>query len=375
MSDLARNVYPVVVEPAILEKPWGRAGAGPELVSGANAALKVGEIWLTADGEVSSRAENGPAAGSRLTDLRRAWGVSLLGRRFAGLEDRPFPLLLKFIHAAAVLSVQVHPDDETAERLEGEGPGKTEAWHILGAEPGAWLILGLRPGVGRQGLYRALEEGNVETVFCRVTVRRGETYYVRAGLLHAIGPGVTLYEIQQNVDLTYRFYDWGRLDEAGRPRPLQVTKAMAALDVRPGEPVPYTGLAFEERGARVRMLAAGRYFVLERVAFSGDWEVWLDGSRFELITVIGGRGRLEAAGLSAPLPLEPGRTVLLPAALPRTVLSAAASQGLTLLRAYVPDLEAEVVRPFLDRGFTARDILPLAGHQRPNDLSAFFDQT
>jgi mannose-6-phosphate isomerase len=373
LSDSADNVYPAALAPMILEKPWGRAGAGPELVSGADPALKVGEIWLTADGEVSSRVENGPAAGRGLADLRRAWGVSLLGTRFAGREDRPFPLLLKFIHTATCLSIQVHPDDETAERLEGAGPGKTEAWHILGTEPDAWLILGLMAGVDHQGLHRALEHGAVESVLRRRPVRRGETYYVCAGLLHAIGPGVTLYEIQQNVDLTYRFYDWGRLDEMGRPRPLHVAKAMAALDVRPCDPVPCAGLAFEERGSRVRLLAAGRFFSLERIEVAGDWEVRLDGSRFELITIIGGRGRLAAAGLDAPLPLDPGRTLLLPAALPRAVLSAATGQPLTFLRAYVPDLEAEVMRPLLARGFTARDILPLAGYQRPNDLSAFFD--
>jgi len=373
LSGFSPDVYPVVLEPVVLEKPWGRVGVGPDLAAGTDSALQIGEIWLTADGEVSSRAANGPAAGHGLADLRRAWGVALLGSRFAGRENQPFPLLLKLIHAAEVLSVQVHPDDETAGKLEGAGPGKTEAWHILGAEPDAWLILGLEPGAGRRELQQAIDEGRVEAVLRRTPVHPGETYYVHAGLLHAIGPGVTLYEIQQNVDLTYRFYDWGRLDDAGRPRALHVAKAMAALNDSPVEPIPFGGLAFEESGVRIRVLTAGRYFALERVEISGDWEIRLDGSRFEVLTVIHGRGRLMAAGLAEPLALEPGRTVLLPAALPKAVLSPT-GQDLALLRAYVPDLEADIARPLLARGFTARDILPLAGYLRPNDLSEFLDQ-
>ncbi|MBW2061296.1 MAG: class I mannose-6-phosphate isomerase, partial [Deltaproteobacteria bacterium] len=145
------EVYPVILEPLVLGKPWGARGKGPELVPGADANLKVGEVWLTADGDRQSMVMNGPMAGMTLKDLRLKWGPDLLGQGPAGKKDEPFPLLLKFIHAAEHLSVQVHPDDPTAVRLEGSGPGKTEAWYILEADAGARLVLGLKAGVDRTG--------------------------------------------------------------------------------------------------------------------------------------------------------------------------------------------------------------------------------
>ncbi|MBW2063017.1 MAG: class I mannose-6-phosphate isomerase, partial [Deltaproteobacteria bacterium] len=256
-----------------------------------------------------------------------------------------------------------------AVRLEGSGPGKTEAWYILEADAGARLVLGLKAGVDRTGLSEALEKGQVESVLRGVEVHASEAYYVHAGLLHAIGPGVTLFEIQQNVDLTYRFYDWGRVDDQERPRELHVSKAMEALDASPGEVEPFYGLSYKKEGMRITALAAGRYFALERWEIENEWDGHMSGSRFEVLTVMAGVGRLEAAGSEEVVELTQGQTILLPAALgDYRILE---SSGLILLRSFVPDLEADVFRPLKGLGFSPGEIQKLAGRRRPNDLSVF----
>lgn len=180
---------------------------------------------------------------------------------------------------------------------------------------------------------------------------------------------MTLFEIQQNVDLTYRFYDWGRVDDQGRPRELHVSKAMEALDVSPGEAEPFCGLSYEKEGVRITALAAGRYFALERWEVENEWVGRMGGGRFELLTVIAGMGRLEAAGSEEAVELTQGRTILLPAAMgDYRILE---SSGLILLRSFVPDLEADVFRPLKDLDFSPGEIQKLAGRRRPNDLSVF----
>jgi mannose-6-phosphate isomerase len=363
------DLYPLVLEPIILGKPWGALGKGPALVTGADPALKVGEVWVTADGEYQSTVGNGALTGTTLEELRLKWGADLLGERFTGKEAEPFPLLLKFLHAAEYLSVQVHPDDEAAVRLEGSGPGKTEAWYILETDPGAKLILGLKPGIGRALLAQALEEGRVEEALHAFEINRAESYYVHAGLLHAIGPGITLFEIQQNIDLTYRFYDWGRVDDEGNPRELHLEKAMEVLDDSGSIIEPFLGLSFEEAGLRKTMLAAGRYFALERWEFPREWTGSTDPARFELMTVVEGRGALQQRETDE-VELVRGLTVLLPAGLGEFRIQG--TDGLTVLRSYVPDLATDIVEPLRSRGFASTDIIKLAGGKHPNDLSGYF---
>ena len=162
-------------------------------------------------GEPDCRVENGMFAGMRLRDV-------------PGVPD-PFPLLIKLIDAGEDLSLQVHPSDPGT-----EGGEKTEMWLILHAEPGARLLYGLRPEVSFADFCRSVRAGCFDMSLCRsVPVRAGECYFVPAGMLHAIGGGILLAEIQQNCDITYRVYDYGRADSSGKPRELHTEKALAAL--------------------------------------------------------------------------------------------------------------------------------------------------
>ncbi|MBO4594602.1 MAG: class I mannose-6-phosphate isomerase [Clostridia bacterium] len=141
-----------------------------------------------------------------------------------------FPTLIKMIDADKPLSVQVHPSDEYALKNEGQF-GKTEMWHVLDAEDGAYLYLGLNRSVDKEEFARAIENKSVCDLLNKVPVKKGDTYFIESGTIHAIGAGITLYEVQQNSSLTYRVYDFDRVDKAGNRRELHIEKAKAVADL------------------------------------------------------------------------------------------------------------------------------------------------
>jgi mannose-6-phosphate isomerase len=248
---------PLRIVPDLRERVWGGtrlsprgpAAAGPP----APGALPIGEAWLAGP---SSRVLDGPAAGASLDEL-----AASLGSRLTGSDAREpgrFPLLAKIIDASEWLSVQVHPDDDQARRLEGPAAvGKTEAWCVLDAAPGAGILLGVRPGVPPERVGQAIREGGLADLLERREVRRGESYLVPAGTLHAIGPGVLVYEIQQPSDITYRCDDWGRPPTPARP--IHVAQSLECM-----RPEPWRGARRSISGATARgLLVRSVHFVLE----------------------------------------------------------------------------------------------------------------
>jgi len=168
------------------------------------------------------------AEGTPLGRLVERYGKALLGTEVKG----DFPLLLKLIDAKQPLSVQVHPDDAYAQKHENK-LGKTEAWVILEAQPGAKLVYGIRQGVSREQLGNAAEQGRqLEDLLRHVEVKPGDVFFIPAGTVHAIGEGILLYEIQQSSDVTYRFYDWERRDEHGNKRALHTRQALDVVSLR-----------------------------------------------------------------------------------------------------------------------------------------------
>lgn len=245
------------------------------------------------------------AAGEPLSRLlERDW------EGMAGSEVRaPFPLLLKLIDARDRLSVQVHPDDAYA-RLHENKLGKTEAWAILYAEPGAQLVYGIRAGVTREELAAAARSGaEIEKLLRFVPVKAGDVFYIPSGTVHAIGAGIVLYEIQQSSDVTYRFYDWNRRDQAGNLRALHIDQALdvTRLDF---EPEAVTPRLIEDTACRRELLMDTEYFTLQRL--TDCREVPFEGARthFSVITALKD-GYLRVNG--EQLPLLAGRTVFVPA--------------------------------------------------------------
>ena len=183
------------------------------------------ERWLvSAHPAAPSVVAEGPFAGRRLDDLVTMFGDALTGTRAQGR----FPLLFKDISARQRLSVQVHPSEATAPLTGGEP--KTEAWRILAAEPDAAIWLGVRSGISRDDLACAIAQNRIADALIHHHVQVGEMYYLPAGLVHCLGDGVRVFEVQQSSDTTYRLYDWDRKDAAGRSRPLQVREALMAAD-------------------------------------------------------------------------------------------------------------------------------------------------
>jgi mannose-6-phosphate isomerase len=217
-------LYPLLFEPFLRPMPWGGRRLAGWVDVPFPATERIGEAWLVSDHKLhASRIVNGPLAGQTLHDLMAERSRDLLG-----YQAERFPLLTKLLDAEENLSVQVHPDDAAARRwAPGEG-GKTEAWVVLAAEPDAALFIGLKRGVDEKTVVRELATGNLPLCLQRFHPKSGECYYVPAGTIHALGGGLVVLEIQQTSDATFRLYDWGRLDAAGKPRPLHLEAGMAS---------------------------------------------------------------------------------------------------------------------------------------------------
>ena len=183
------------------------------------------ERWLvSAHPSAPSVVADGPFANRRLDELCGTFGADLVGTRPRGR----FPLLIKDIAAARNLSVQVHPNERTC-RMTGGDP-KAEMWHVLDSEPGGVLFAGLRKGTSRADLEKAIADGTVENIILRHAVREGENLFIPGGLVHALGGGVRVLEVQQSSDTTFRLYDWGRVGADGQPRKLHVREGLDAVD-------------------------------------------------------------------------------------------------------------------------------------------------
>ncbi len=278
--------------PRFQPRVWGGERLAPPMDG-----TPVGEAWI-ADGH--SQVTTGPLAGQTVNDLMLAHPQALLGEQLDPAAG--FPLLIKLLDCRDWLSVQVHPDDAQARTMVGAGErGKTEAWHFLHVEPGAQLLAGVTPGTTPEALADAIREGHILDVSERHTPAEGDTLFIPAGTLHALGPGLLLYEVQQASDTTYRVYDWGRPASAGRALHLEQSVAVTRADLR-GDWAPAAGT--EGVGELVRC----EQFTL--VGARGGDCVPLRGS-FGLVTVVEGTLTMEAAGEHLTVPAF--GTVLIPA--------------------------------------------------------------
>lgn len=299
---------PLLLSPALHTRVWGGRKLETALHKTLPSGDPYGESWEMHD---TSTIASGEYAGRTLGDLLAEFGAALIGDASDPAEG--FPLLLKFLDANQWLSVQVHPDDAIAAELEGEPRGKTEAWIVLAADPGAKLALGVVDGMTRDGLGEAIQHGTLETAMRYVNVSAGDAVYLSAGTVHALGPGVLIYEIQQSSDQTYRLYDWGRMGLDGKPRPLHIEKSLTAAkpELRPtvtrlpnGDGQVFGGPYFETHIHRLQA---------ETITLDTG------GRRFHVLTVIRGGVTVAAGGESVAASV--GQSVLIPAALGRYHIS------------------------------------------------------
>ncbi|MEY8850078.1 type I phosphomannose isomerase catalytic subunit [Psychroserpens sp. XS_ASV72] len=226
------NVYPIKFDPILKEKIWG----GHKLKSQLNKPVTsktTGESWEISgvEGNVSI-VSNGIYKGKTLTELLQCYKSNLLGFHNYETFGDEFPLLIKYLDAKTNLSVQVHPDDKMARQYHNSF-GKTEMWYIMDSDPDAEIVLGLKNETINPSVLKSLHKDNVNQYFNRNQVKKGDSYFVPAGKIHAIGAGVLAAEIQQTSDITYRVYDWDRLDANGNARELHTDLAVQATKVTP----------------------------------------------------------------------------------------------------------------------------------------------
>jgi mannose-6-phosphate isomerase len=300
MTDLP----PLQLIPEYRDYVWGGQRLRPDFPITA-------EAWVVYE---KDRISGGVYDGQTLGELASQFGVRLLGRHAYERTGDRFPVLIKLLDCAAWLSLQVHPDDEQARQLEGEHEfGKTEAWHILDAQPVAQLIAGFLPGVSPDQALQAIRlagenDPQIVNLLQYIPVQAGDTVFMRAGTVHALGPGLFVYEIQETSDWTYRVYDWGRPQVKGRV--LHTEKSIAVTNpAYQGQAVPLRTGAGRYR----QVLAECEYFQLERMGLlPGSLALQPQGESFHALTVIA--GSVELISENTRLSLKPYETVLVPAA-------------------------------------------------------------
>lgn len=341
-----------LVIPRLDAKPWGGRKLGRYGLD-LPADEGIGEALVTAGEAVVSV---GDGAGQTLQQLIDADPDGRLGARAreAVSGRNIFPLLAKLIDAAENLSIQVHPDDEGARPLNRLG--KTEAWHVLDAEPGAKLYLGLKDGVT---LDRFMEnarklDGTSAGDLREVEARAGETVIIPAGTVHALGAGVMVYEIQQPSDVTFRLDDWGRVDAQGNPREMHLEQGEAATRVEL-RPEPIEPVRLDETRT---LLAACRYFALEKLDLDAGVTRRIGSDQGpEVLTLLSGSVIMQTS--LETIRLSPGASgIVWPSQDGATV---SAGEPSIVLRAWVPDLAADIVESARASGATDEQILALGG--------------
>ena len=275
----------------------------------------ISESWeLTVRQNEMSEIIGGDAAGLTLAEYFEAAGYDAVAKDFAA-GDR-FPLLIKLIDACDRLSLQVHPDDKYACKVEND-LGKTEMWYIVSAEEGASIIYGLADGVTEADFAAAVRENRTGEVVKTVPVRAGESYFSPSGMVHAIGSGILIAEIQQNSDLTYRVYDYDRVGADGKKRELHTEKAIDVTRVFSEEEVD--GICYSEGRESTDLLANCRYFKVRKICLENDsTELCANEDSFLSLLAIGGEGEIIFDGEAYPI--KKGDSYFLPAKMGRCVL-------------------------------------------------------
>ena len=261
---MTEPLYPLRFDPIYHYRLWGGRRLANWLRTPLPGSGPIGEAWLLSDrDEHPSRVADGPLKGRTIAQLMEPSPKQMLG----GLAPRfrRFPLLLKFLDVHEMLSVQVHPPDAKAELIPKGETGKTEAWVVLEAEPGSRIYAGLKPGATAADL-RGLSTRTVNDYLASFTPLRGQCILITAGVVHSLGDGIVVFEVQENSDVTFRLYDWDHIDpKTGHPRALQVDQALACADFAQGAIEPVVPMVEAMPAAIRERLVDCPYFQLWRL--------------------------------------------------------------------------------------------------------------
>ncbi|MGB7582329.1 MAG: type I phosphomannose isomerase catalytic subunit [Sedimentisphaerales bacterium] len=295
------QAYPLKFGPIYKERIWGgnklREVFGREMPKG----KRIGESWELADLPADkSKIVNGELSGDTIESVIRKYTKEITGAEQFKL---PLPLLIKLLDCGDVLSVQVHPDKETCKRM-GKGDFKTECWYIIQVQPGAVIYKGLKKGTTREKFAQAIKNGTVERLLVKVPVKVGECHFLPAGTPHAIGAGLLIAEIQTPSDTTYRVFDWNRVDDKGKPRPLHIEEALESIH-------------FDPSGDNLSVASVGRLvdsdcFKVDKGHQARSCEMLLTAGKMKTIMIMSGFGTIAEKGNTVEF--RAGDTILIPAA-------------------------------------------------------------
>lgn len=313
-------MYPIKFENLYYDKIWG--GRDLELFRDNLPEGNIGESWdIACHPHGTGKVLNGEFKGIAFDKIIEIKGEELLGTKIC--KDK-FPLLVKLINAKDKLSVQVHPEDSYAAKVEGE-LGKTEVWYVVEAFEGANLVVGTKD-CSKEQFVEAIETGNFHKYLNKIKVKKGEVYFVKSGLVHAIGEGVIIAEIQQNSDTTYRVYDYNR------GRELHVDKALDVIDFNlKGE--RSSGIEVSRKGYKKTYYCLCEHFSLEAYDINISLKETSDKERFYIFTCVEGEGEILYSHGSESI--KKGDSILIPAALGEYEIKG----NLKVLKSYVPDIK------------------------------------
>ena len=306
---MSSDLYPLCFKPVYKDYIWG----GDKIVRRFHRNEPPGvyaESWEVSDrSDGMSVVSNGPLTGRTLHELVQKLGHSLVGAR---VKSTVFPLLIKLIDSRERLSVQVHPNDDTAARYGGDA--KTEMWYLLDGDPGAGVFAGLKPGTNERVFKEAMQTKRFRDILNRVPVNPGDAVFIPGGRVHAIDAGCLLLEVQQNSNTTYRIYDWDRVGAVGKPRALHLEEALRVINWKDQGNPKVVPRKLESQGVKERwQILKTEYFLLERLVVSGPFKTRGDGQTFEIFFVPSNGFQLSWAGGSEILPA--GTSCLVPAAM------------------------------------------------------------
>lgn len=322
---MKNSYYPIKFIPIYKDYPWGGSRI-PETYNRKVPSGIYAESWEISDHDDGmSVVANGALEGKSLREILEADPGGILGRKISGTK---FPLLIKLIDSKQKLSVQVHPNDETAARFGGEA--KTEMWYLLG-ENKTQVYCGLHENVTKDSFLDAVKNDTSGDTMRPVPVEKDSAVFVRGGRVHAIDEGCLILEIQQNSNTTYRIYDWGRMGNDGNPRELHIDQAVEVINWDDhDDPLVSTSLLSESEACRIEEVLSCEYFRLEKLTLTGTTETQVSGETFHALFVSEGALTLSWDGGSETA--TAGESILIPAALPAYSLAGEAM----ILRTTIP---------------------------------------
>ncbi|NSW44777.1 MAG: class I mannose-6-phosphate isomerase [Bacteroidales bacterium] len=323
-------LYPLTFKPIIVERIWGGKKLQTRLSKDIGSLENAGESWeISAVEGAESVVEHGILAGNNLTELTEVYMSDLVGEKVYEKFGEEFPLLIKYIDANDVLSIQVHPNDDLAKERH-HAYGKTEMWYVIDAEPDAYIISGFNHDVTHEEYLAHLEAGNVDKLMNKVPAKPGDVFFIPAGRVHAIGKGVLLAEIQQTSDITYRIFDWNRVDKNGNPRQLHTEEALDAIDFKATHDIK---ISYQTRINQSVTLVSCPYFVTNILHCNQTIQkeyIWIDS--FKILMCVQGEGIIQYNDKQVHFNI--GSTILIPATIEEITI--------------IPKTETKILEVFID---------------------------